>query len=126
MTAPNNIHPDVINTFKWVDAVQDKRLSRLDQMLAHTSEGISEDRDIAVKVDMNGQLADLWLKPGLLDRKSAAVIAKEITQLVAAAARESVETVARLFREGDEPPTFEEVLAESDAASPPGEGGFRR
>ena len=31
---------------------------------------------------MNGQLQDLWLKPGILDRKTAAEIAKEITRLV--------------------------------------------
>ncbi|MBY6388547.1 hypothetical protein HG717_32205 [Rhodococcus erythropolis] len=105
------IHPDVRNTLLYADAVHDHLLSTIEKMRALAAEGISEDKDIAVKVDMNGQLADLWLKPGILDRKTAAEIAKEITRLVTTAGQQNADQVAELFRTAHELPDFDALVA---------------
>ncbi|WP_277243978.1 hypothetical protein [Mycolicibacterium obuense] len=105
------IHPDVRNTLLYADTVHDHLLSTIEKMRALAAEGISEDKDIAVKVDMNGQLAALWLKPGILDRKTAAEIAKEITRLVTTAGQQNSDQVAELFRAAHELPDFDAVVA---------------
>lgn len=110
------IHPDVTKSLLFADTVQDHLLTHIDKIKALTSEGLSEDRDIAVKVDMNGELIDLWLKPGILDKKTAAEIAKEITRLVTSAGQESAAQVSELFRAAHEFPDFDTVVAEYEAA----------
>ncbi|GAT04566.1 hypothetical protein [Mycolicibacterium fortuitum] len=115
------IHPDVKNTLHYADTVYDHLLKHIEKIKALAAERISEDRDIAVKVDMKGQLVDLWLKPGILDRKTAAEIAKEITRLVTAAGQETAEQIAELVRAAHEYPDFDTVVAEqenSTAAEP--------
>jgi len=115
------IHPDVRSTLAYADTVQDHMLTCLDKMRAVVSERLSDDRDIAVRVDMQGQLVELWLKPGILDRRLAKEIAREITRLVTAAGAESAGAVSELFRAAHEPPSFEEVQAiEKNATSGPG------
>ncbi len=109
------------NTLHYADTVYDHLLKHIEKIKALAAERISEDRDIAVKVDMKGQLADLWLKPGVLDRKTAAEIAKEITRLVTAAGQETAEQIAELVRAAHEYPDFDTVVAEqenSTAAEP--------
>jgi hypothetical protein len=110
------IHPDVKNTLLYADTVHDHLMSYIDKMKALVSEGLSEERDIAVKVDMNGQLVDLWLKPGILDRKPAADIAREITRLVTTAGQESATQVAQLFTAAHQLPNFDAVVAKYEAA----------
>jgi hypothetical protein len=110
------IHPDVKNTLLYADTVHDHLMSHIDKIKALISEGLSEERDIAVKVDMNGQLVDLWLKPGILDRKPAADIAREITRLVTTAGQEVATQVAQLFAAAHQLPDFDSVVAESQAA----------
>lgn len=105
------IHPDVRNTLLYADAVYDQLLAHIEEMKGVLAERLSEDRDIAVKVDMNGQLVDLWLKPGILDRKSAAEIAKEITRLVTTAGQETAEQIAAIFQAAHDLPDFDEVIA---------------
>lgn len=109
----STIHPDVQNTLDYSDAVQESLLSYVDKMKGHRSERVSEDRDIAVKVDMSGQLDYLWLKPGLLDRKSPALIAKELTALVTGAAADSKEVIASLYQQAHQLPDMEEVVQEA-------------
>jgi len=106
------IHPDVRNALLYADTVHDHLLSHIEKMKGLIAERISEDRDIAVKVDMKGQLADLWLKPGILDRKSAAEIAKEITRLVTSAGQETAEQIADLVRAAHDYPDMDTVVAE--------------
>lgn len=115
------IHPDVKNTLLYADTVHDHLMSHIDKMKALVNEGLSEDRDIAVKVDMNGQLVGLWLKPGILDRKPAAEIAREITRLVTTAGQESAAQVAQLFAAAHQLPDFDSVVAEHEAAQENGE-----
>lgn len=109
------IHPDVKNTLLYADSVHDHLLSHIEKMKGLIAERISEDKDIAVKVDMNGQLADLWLKPGILDRKPAADIAREITRLVTTAGQETAGQIADLFRAAHEFPDFDSVVAEHES-----------
>ncbi|KAA1250704.1 hypothetical protein F0Q45_08400 [Mycobacterium simiae] len=119
------IHPDVKNTLHYADTVYDHLLSHIEKMKATAAERISEDRDIAVKVDMNGQLVDLWLKPGILDRKPAAEIAKDITRLVTTTGHEIAEQIAEIFRAAHDLPDFDTVIAEyennagADTRTPP-------
>jgi hypothetical protein len=108
------IHPDVRNTLLYADTVHDHLLSHIEKMKGLAAERISEDGDIAVKVDMNGQLLDLWLKPGILDRKKAALIAKEIAQLITTAGQETAEQIAELFRAAHDLPDFDTVVAEHE------------
>ena len=108
------IHPDVRNTLLYADTVHDHLLSCIEKMRGLIAEGVSEDRDIAVKVDTNGQLADLWLKPGILDRKTAAEIAKEITRLVTTAGQQNAEQFAELVRQAHVYPDFDTVVAEHE------------
>lgn len=108
------IHPDVRNTLLYADTVHDHLLSTIEKMNGLAAEGMSEDKDIAVRVDMNGQLADLWLKPGILDRKTAAEIAKEITRLVTTAGQQNADRVAELFRAAHDLPDFDAVVAEHE------------
>lgn len=110
------IHPDVRNALLYADTVRDHLLSHIDQMRSASAERHSEDGEIAVKVDMTGQLTGLWFKPGLLDRKPADAIAKELTRLVSSAAKESAEHVARLFSGAHEYPTFTDVVAEYETS----------
>lgn len=108
------IHPDVRNTLTYADTVFDHLLSHIEKIRAVTTERVNEDRDIAVKVDASGQLIDLWLKPGILDKKTAAQIAKEITRLAAVAGSESTDQVAELRRAAHDAPTFAAVVAEQE------------
>jgi hypothetical protein len=115
------IHPDVKNALLYADTVQDHLLTHIEKMKAITTERVTEDHDIAVKVDMNGQIVDLWLKPGILDSKTAAEIAKEITRLVTAAGQESADQVVALYRAAHELPDVDTVVADQetdDAADP--------
>lgn len=105
------IHPDVRNTLLYADAVYDHHMSHIEKMRSILGERLSEDKDIAVKVDMYGQLVDLWLKPGILDRKSAAEIGKEITRLVTAAGQENAEKITEIFLAAHVLPDFDEVVA---------------
>lgn len=113
------IHPDVKNTLHYADMVYDHLLSHIEKMKAIAAERISEDRDIAVKVDMNGQLVDLWLKPGILDRKPAADIAKQITRLVTTAGQESAAQMAELWQAAHQFPLFEDIAGQDDASATP-------
>ncbi|BBN50909.1 hypothetical protein [Mycobacterium avium] len=108
------LHPDVRNALVYADTVHDHLLSHIEKMKGVLAERLSEERDIAVKVDMNGQLVDLWLKPGILDRKPAAEIAKEITRLVATAGQETAAQIAALFRAAHDLPDFDTVIAEHE------------
>jgi len=105
------IHPDVKNTLLYADTVYDHLLRHIEQMKGIVAERLSEDKDIAVKVDMNGQLQDLWLKPGILDRKTAAEIAREITRLVTTAGQENAEQITAIFQAAHVLPDFDEVVA---------------
>ncbi len=117
------IHPEVRDALDYTDTVQDHMLGALDKMRSLTSERLSEDRDIAVKVDMQGQLVDLWFKPGLLDRRPAKDIAREVTRLVTAAAAESAAAVSELFRQAHRFPGFDEFAAErKNGSSGPDQG----
>lgn len=108
------IHPDVRNTLLYADTVHDHLLGHIEKMKSVLAERLSEERDIAVKVDMNGQLVDLWLKPGILDRKTAAEIAKEITRLVTTAGQETAEQIAALYQAAHDLPDFDTVIAEHE------------
>ncbi|WP_099020949.1 hypothetical protein [Mycolicibacterium palauense] len=110
------IHPDVKNTLAYADTVYDHLLRHIEKMKGIAAERLSEDKDIAVKVDMNGQLLDLWLKPGILDRKTAAEIAKEITRLVTTAGQETAEQIAEIFQAAHDLPDFGEVVAQQENA----------
>jgi hypothetical protein len=112
------IHPDVRNALDYADTVQDHLLGALDKMRTLTTERLSDDRAIAVKVDAGGQLVDLWLKPGLLDRRPARDIAREVTRLVTAAAAESATAVANLFSQAHRYPSYEEFAANRKSGSP--------
>ena len=114
------IHPDVKNTLAYADTVYDHLLRHIEKMKGIAAERLSEDKDIAVKVDMNGQLQDLWLKPGILDRKTAAEIAKEITRLVTTAGQETAEQIAAIFQAAHDLPPFDDVVAQQE--SDPGAG----
>ncbi|MGJ6127451.1 hypothetical protein QN239_33260 [Mycolicibacterium sp. Y3] len=108
------IHPDVKNTLLYADAVYDHHMGYIEKMRGVLGERLSEDKDIAVKVDMYGQLVDLWLKPGILDRKTPAEIAKEITRLVMTAGQETAEQIAALYQAAHDLPDFETVIAEHE------------
>lgn len=108
------IHPDVKNTLLYADTVYDHLLRHIEKMKGIAAERLSEDKDIAVKVDMNGQLQDLWLKPGILDSKTAAEIAKEITRLVTVAGQETAEQIASIFQAAHNLPDFDEVVAQQE------------
>ncbi|GAB7144974.1 MULTISPECIES: hypothetical protein [Mycobacterium] len=97
----SSVNPEVQQALDFADKLSDRLMSSLDQMRTYTAERVSKDREIAVKVDMNGELVDLWLKPGVLDRKTAAAIAKDISRLAAAASEEAAAEVLRLYRESD-------------------------
>ncbi|MCV7200175.1 hypothetical protein [Mycobacterium angelicum] len=109
----SSVHPEVQKAMDFADQVSERLMASLDEMRTYTAERLSEDREIAVKVDMNGELVDLWLKPGVLDRKSAAAIAKEISRLVAATNEDAAAAVARLYQET----TADEPAADVDEAS---------
>ena len=102
------------NTLLYADTVYDHLLRHIEKMKGIAAERLSEDKDIAVKVDMNGQLQDLWLKPGILDRKTAAEIAKEITRLVTTAGQETAEQIAAIFPAAHALPDFDEVVAQQE------------
>ncbi|RFZ63205.1 hypothetical protein DE4576_04846 [Mycobacterium marinum] len=108
------IHPDVKSTLLYADTVHSHLLGHIEKMKATASERLSEGRDIAVKVDMHGQLVDLWLKPGILDRKNATEIAREVTRLAAAAGEEIAERIAHLYRAAHDFPDFDTVMAEDE------------
>lgn len=120
------IHSDVKNTLQYADTVYDHLMRHIEKMKGLVAERLSEDKDIAVKVDMNGQIQDLWLKPGILDRKTAAEIAKEITRLVTTAGAETAEQIAEIFQAAHDLPDFDEVVAANasdDEASTVSAGG---
>lgn len=108
------IHPDVKNTLVYADTVHDHLLGTIEKMKGVLAERLSEDKDIAVKVDMHGQLVDLWLKPGILDRKSAAEIAKEITRLATTAGQATAEQITALYQAAHDLPDFDTVIAEQE------------
>jgi DNA-binding protein YbaB len=112
------IHPDVRDAMAYADTVQDHLLSALDKMRTLSTERLSEDRAIAVKVDAAGQLVDLWFKPGLLDRRPAKDIAREVTRLVTAAGADSAAAVADLFQQAHQYPSYDEFAAKQKTASP--------
>lgn len=95
----SSVNPEVQKALDFADKVSDRLMASLDEMRTYTADRLSEDGEIAVKVDMNGQLVDLWLKPGVLDRKSAAAIAKDISRLVATAGQDAAAEAARLYQE---------------------------
>jgi hypothetical protein len=105
------IHPDVAAALAYADTVRNHLLDALDQLTDLTSERLSADRDIAVKVDTNGQLVDLWFKPGLLDRKTAKEISREVTRLITDAGAASAATAQKLFAQAHNYPSFEEFSA---------------
>jgi hypothetical protein len=109
------IHPDVKNTLLYADTVHDHLLNHIEKMKRIAAERVSEDRDIAVKVDMNVQILDLWLKPGILDNKTAAEIAKEITRLVTTAGQESADQVVALYHAAHELPDFATVVTAQES-----------
>lgn len=108
----SSINPEVQKALDFADEVSDRLMASLDEMRTYTADRLSEDGEIAVKVDMNSQLVDLWLRPGVLDRKSAAVIAKDISRLVAAAGHDAAAAVARLYD-----PSADEPVTDTDDAS---------
>jgi hypothetical protein len=112
------IHPDVKNALLYADTVHDHLLSHIEKMKATVAECLSEDSDIAVKVDMNGQIVDLWLKPGILDRKAAAEIAKEITRLVTAAGHETAKQIASLYLAAHDLPDFDTAISPNTQTTP--------
>lgn len=88
------------------------------QMESVSATRTSENGDITVKVDMNGQIQDLWLEPGILDRTTAAEIAEQITGLVSTAGQQTAEQVARIFQAAHEFPDVDTMLATRE--NPPG------
>lgn len=108
------MHPDTRNALAYSDSVENHFLTYLDKMRALTTKRISKDRDIAVKVDCKGELVELWFKPGILDRKTAKVIASELTRLITAATSESAEAIAELFAAAHRYPSFEDVVADEE------------
>jgi len=111
------IHPEVRDALAYADTVQDHLLGALDKMRTLSTERLSEDRTIAVKVDASGQLIDLWFKPGLLDRRPAKDIAREVTRLVTAAGADSAAAVADLFAQAHRYPSYEDFAANQKTAS---------
>lgn len=100
MTSANaDVHPDVLAALEEADRLTERLLTSIEKMRSLTAEKLSKDHDIAVKVDMSGQLVDLWFKPGLLDRKDPAAIAKEVTELAAAAAQDAAAGVDQIFQD---------------------------
>lgn len=100
MTAADaSVHPDVLAVLEESDRLTERLLTAIDRMRSLQAEKLSKDQDIAVKVDMSGQLVELWFKPGILDRKDPAVIAKEVTALAFAAAQDAAAGVDQIFRE---------------------------
>jgi hypothetical protein len=93
------VHPDVLAVLEESDRLTERLLTSIERMRTLTAEKLSKDQDIAVKVDMSGQLVDLWFKPGLLDRKDPAAIAKEVTALAAAAVKDAAAGVDQIFQE---------------------------
>jgi hypothetical protein len=115
----NAVDPDVRAALAYADAVQDRLSSVLDEMRSLTTERLSKDREIAVKVDANGQLVDLWFKPGVLDRRSAKDIARELTRLVIACAAASADATGELVRQAHNLPTFDEFKATENRTAIP-------
>lgn len=93
------IHPEVQRALDRADALTERLYSYRDKMSAITGERMSKDADIAIKVDLTGQLTDLWLKPGVLDTKSPASIAQEITELLAEVGKEVADRASELYRQ---------------------------
>lgn len=91
------IHPEVTQTLESADSRKNYLLDVMDQMRAHTVQRKSEDGDIAVRVNMNGELTDLWFKRGLMERKDPETVAREVTVLAAAASKDAVAAVHEMF-----------------------------
>lgn len=83
------------------------------QMKSIVVEQSSVDGEVAVKVDLCGQLIDLRLEPGLLARKSAAEIAEEVTRLVTTAGQEAAKQAEDVFRRASRIPEFEPVATKA-------------
>lgn len=93
------IHPDVREVLDEAERAKERMHDSMDKIRAHTSERVNKDKDIAVKVGTFGNLVKVWLKPGVLERKKPAQIAKEITGLVTDAAEEASTTTTAWYRQ---------------------------
>lgn len=91
----------------YIDVVQDHLLTHIDKVKGYTAQKLSATGDIAVKLDLSGQLVDLWMKPATLDRRIAADIAKEITALITAARQEAAAAAAEIFGQADDLPALD-------------------
>lgn len=83
------------------------------QMESIAVEQSSADGEIAVKVDLCGQLIDLRLEPGILARRTAAEIAGEITRLVTTAGQEATKQAEDVLRGASRIPEFEPVATKA-------------
>lgn len=61
---------------------------------------INEDGDIAVRVDQQGTLTDVWLRPGVVDTKSPRALASELNRLLAKAAVDVSQTSSEVISNG--------------------------
>ncbi|MGV0743874.1 hypothetical protein [Mycolicibacterium sp. XJ870] len=114
------IHPDVQRALDYADALKERLYTYRDKMTALTGERVSKDGDIAVKVDLSGQLIDLWLKPGLLDNKSPAAIAREITEMVTEVGADVAGQVGELYREAHDIADIDTLVGPARAISDAG------
>lgn len=100
---------------RHIDAVSEHLGSHIEQAQSVTVTRTSEDGDVTVTVDGCGQLSDLWLQPGILDRKAAAEIATEITRLVTNAGQQIAEQMSALLQAAaHDLPEFDTVIAEQE------------
>ncbi|WP_157517357.1 YbaB/EbfC family nucleoid-associated protein [Mycobacterium sp. MS1601] len=83
------------------------------QMKTIAVEQSSADGEVAVKVDLSGQLIDLRLEPGILARRTAAEIAGEVTRLVTTAGQEAAKQAEDVFRRASQIPEFEPVATKA-------------
>lgn len=83
------------------------------QMKSIAVEQSSADGEVAVKVDLCGQLIDLRLEPGILARRTAAETAGEVTRLVATAGQEAAKQAQDVLRRASRIPEFEPVATKA-------------
>ncbi|WP_457181132.1 hypothetical protein [Mycobacteroides abscessus] len=102
------IHDDVREVLDEADQTKERLHDSMDKIRGYTGERLNKDKDIAVKVGTYGNLVKVWLKPGVLERKKPAQIAKEITSLVTDAAGEAAATTSAWYREAHQLPQAEQ------------------
>lgn len=102
------IHDDVSEVLAEADQSNERLHDARDKIRAYSGERVNKDRDIAIKVGPFGNLVKVWLKPGLLERKKPAQIAKEITGLVTDAGDEASATTTAWYREAHQLPVAEQ------------------